>query len=147
MIRDAATADVEAVVGLEREALGADAWSAGLLEEGVTGRVPTVQYLVAEADGQVVGYAAASLVAEVAELQRVAVAVSHRRRGIAAALLAEMLARARGEGAERMLLEVRETNGAALACYAAAGFVEIHRRPRYYHDGSAALVLGRTMVG
>ena len=45
-----------------------------------------------------------------------------------------------------MLLEVAESNAAARAFYAKAGFVEIHRRPNYYRDGSAALVLERVHV-
>ena len=44
-------------------------------------------------------------------------------------------------GADRMLLEVGAGNAAALGLYAAAGFVEIDRRPRYYRDGADAVVL------
>ncbi len=43
----------------------------------------------------------------------------------------------------RMLLEVSADNTAALAFYAAEGFVEIARRRRYYRDGSDAVVLER----
>ena len=35
-------------------------------------------------------------------------------------------------GADRLLLEVRENNAGAIGFYAAHGFVEIDRRPRYY---------------
>ena len=48
MIRPATAADVDAIAGLERENLGDDAWSRGLVEEGVAGELPTVRYLVAE---------------------------------------------------------------------------------------------------
>jgi ribosomal protein S18 acetylase RimI-like enzyme len=44
-----------------------------------------------------------------------------------------------------MLLEVSAGNAAALAFYAAAGFVQIDRRPRYYRDGSDAIVLRATL--
>jgi ribosomal-protein-alanine N-acetyltransferase len=40
-----------------------------------------------------------------------------------------------------MLLEVSEHNEAALAFYRQRGFVEIDRRPRYYRDGAAAIVM------
>ncbi len=39
-----------------------------------------------------------------------------------------------------MLLEVREDNAGALAFYAARGFVEVDRRPRYYRDGATAVM-------
>ena len=146
-VRPAVEADLAAIAASEADNLGVEAWSWGLVEEGVAGRLPTVHYLVAEEDGQVVGHAVASLVAEIAELQRIAVAGSHRRRGIGGDLLEEVVALAAGSGADRLLLEVRADNDAALGFYATHGFVEVDRRPRYYRDGAAAVVLRRTLGG
>jgi [ribosomal protein S18]-alanine N-acetyltransferase len=44
-----------------------------------------------------------------------------------------------------MLLEVSARNTDALAFYAAADFVEIDRRRRYYRDGSDAVVMRRSL--
>ena len=143
IVRPATEADVDAIALSEAENLGPDAWSHALVEEGVAGRLPTVHYLVAEEDGRVVGHAVASVVADVAELQRVAVAADVRRRGIARALLDAVLALAAEARADRLLLEVREDNHAAQAFYAAAGFSELARRTRYYRDGATAAVLVR----
>lgn len=138
-VRAGAPADLEAVVALERDGLGRDAWSAGLLAAGLAGTLPTVSYLVAEQDGAVLGHAVASCAGDVVELQRIAVHGEHRRRGIGDRLLRAVLDLA-GPG-ERVLLEVREDNVAARAFYARAGFVELARRPRYFADGATALVL------
>ncbi len=138
-VRVATPDDLDAVVVLEQDALGPDAWSVGLLEEGLAGRVPTVHYLVAESDGSVVGHAVTSLAGDIAELQRIAVTPAVRRTGVASALLDASVALA--EGADRMLLEVRADNAGALAFYAAHGFVEVDRRPKYYKDGSTAVVM------
>ncbi len=140
MIRVAEPTDLARVVALEADCLGADAWSETLIEQGLRG-LPTVDYLVAVDAGEVLGYAATSLAGDVAELQRVAVDASCRRGGHGTALLDEAVRRARASGADRMLLEVREDNAAALGFYAARDFVEIDRRPRYYRDGATALVL------
>ena len=145
MIRAASTHDVPVIAGLELDNLGVDAWSEALVAEGVGGLLPTVRYLVAEVDGDVVAYAAASIVADVAELQRIAVDRGHRRRGLAAGLLDAVTGLARTAGAERLLLEVREDNEDALAFYAASGFDEIDRRRRYYRDGATAVVLQLTL--
>jgi ribosomal-protein-alanine N-acetyltransferase len=145
-VRAATEADVEAVAASEEENLGPDAWSRGLVEEGVCGRLPTVHYLVAEADGRVVGHAVASVVDDVAELQRIAVTAERRRRGLATALLEAVVTLAVPAGAQRLLLEVREDNAAALGFYAAHGFVEVDRRRRYYRDGASAVVLSRALV-
>jgi ribosomal-protein-alanine acetyltransferase len=143
IVRPATSDDVDAVVELELTCLGVDAWSRGLVEQGVADALPTVSYLVAEVDGRVVAHAVASAAGDDAELQRIAVTPECRRGGVASALLAEVERRSALEGATRLLLEVREDNLAAQAFYGARGFVEVGRRPAYYRDGAAAVVLGK----
>jgi ribosomal-protein-alanine N-acetyltransferase len=140
-VRAAGPDDVPAVARLEAECLGADAWSEGLVGEGIRGNLPTVTYLVAESDGDVVGHAVTSAAGDIAELQRIAVDAGHRRGGVASALLTGVVEAAGRTEADRLLLEVRADNGGALAFYADQGFVEIDRRPRYYADGATAVVL------
>jgi ribosomal-protein-alanine N-acetyltransferase len=140
-VRTAGPDDVEAVARLEKECLGADAWSEGLVGEGIRGALPTVTYLVAESEGEVVGHAVTSAAGDIAELQRIAVDERHRRHGVATALLSGVVAAASTTEADRLLLEVREDNQGAIAFYADRGFVEIDRRPRYYADGTTAVVL------
>ena len=41
---------------------------------------------------------------------------------------------------------MRDDNADALAFYADRGFVEIDRRPRYYRDGTTAVVLRLPLV-
>ena len=135
MIRPATLADLDALVALEVECEGPDAWSANLIREGVAGSLPTTTWWVTEH-----GYAVLAVVDDVAELQRIGVTASARRQGIARELLDAVIERARGS-AVRLLLEVREHNDPALALYTSAGFVEISRRPRYYRDGAAAVVM------
>ena len=149
-VRLATAEDTASVTGLEQTALGADAWSPRLVADGIEGRVPTAVYLVADAatpsaSEGVVGYAAASVVADLAELQRIAVAATHRRTGVASALLAGVEQEALSRHADRLLLEVREDNHGACAFYAARGFAEIDRRPRYYADGTTAVVLMKVL--
>jgi ribosomal-protein-alanine N-acetyltransferase len=146
LIRAAGPTDSDAVVALESECQGPDAWSAWLVRDGIGGELPTVRYLVAELDGDVVGYAVASFAGDIAELQRIGVVATARRRGVASALLDEVVAEAPATGANRLLLEVREDNADALAFYADRGFIEIDRRPRYYRDGTTAVVLRLPLV-
>lgn len=146
-VRAATLEDADAVAALEAENLGVDAWSPHLVHEGIAGELPTVFYLVAEAsDGVLVGHAVVSAVADIAELQRIAVTPAARRTGLATALLDEGCRLAREAGADRLLLEVREDNLGALRFYAARRFVEVDRRPRYYRDGTTAIVLRLPLV-
>lgn len=159
MIRPAAVADAQAIAALEAVLFGAEGWSSAQVAEELTGFgrrgwvVETAQAAscVGEADWphlhrspaphSVVAYVITRTVGEVSDLQRIGVAPSRQRAGLAAALLAEARHHVREEGAERILLEVAEDNAAARAFYARAGFVEIDRRPRYYRQEVAALVL------
>jgi ribosomal-protein-alanine N-acetyltransferase len=64
-------------------------------------------------------------------------------------LLRALLQLARGRGAQRMFLEVRPSNGPAIALYHDEGFNEIGRRPRYYpaRDGREdALVMALELL-
>lgn len=145
-VRPAEATDVDAVARLEEECLEVDAWSKALVRDGIEGGLPTITYLVAEVVGEVVGHAVTSSAGEIAELQRIAVAPARRRQGIAASLLAAVVDTARRTPADRLLLEVREDNRGAIAFYAGQGFVEIDRRPRYYADGTTAVVMRRPLI-
>ena len=140
-VEAARTDDVPAIAALEAAALGPDAWSTSLVAQGVAGALPTVHYLVARDGHVVVGYAVASVAGDVAELQRVGVDPGRRRSGVATRLLTDVVRRATADGAERLLLEVREDNAGARAFYTGAGFVELSQRPRYYRDGATAVVM------
>ncbi len=81
-----------------------------------------------------------------AEVLTLAIAPAARRRGLGRALVARALALAIAPGgADAAFLEVAEDNAAALALYRGCGFREVGRRPRYYADGTAALVMRRDL--
>jgi [ribosomal protein S18]-alanine N-acetyltransferase len=145
VIRPAEAEDAPAIAALEREALGSDAWSERLVAEGAAGRVPTTRYLVATDAEGLAGYTATSIV-DVAELQRIAVAPTRRRTGVATDLLARVEDDARAGEVDRLMLEVREDNHGACAFYAARGFREVDRRPRYYADGTTAVILVKDLA-
>jgi ribosomal-protein-alanine N-acetyltransferase len=145
MIRRARPSDALRVAALEEANLGPDAWPFGFVAEGVAGSVPTTQWWVAEREGRLLGHAVVSVVADVAELQRISVVTDARRTGVAGELLGAVVAVSVAEGAERMLLEVREDNDGARAFYSAHGFTELDRRPDYYADGATAVVMERRL--
>ena len=140
MIRLANADDLPALVALERELFGVDAWDDGAVRAELTG--PGRRFVVTE---DLTGYAVSLTVGDVADLLRIGVAPQARRRGLAAALLDDLLLHA-GD-ADRMLLEVSAANRDALAFYESRGFTRIHVRRRYYRDGSDALVLERSLSG
>ena len=91
-------------------------------------------FLVAAApdEGGIVGYVIAQDAADEAEILNLAVAPARHRGGIGRALVERALATLARRGVRRVFLEVRESNSAARALYAALGFQEVGRRSRYY---------------
>lgn len=82
-----------------------------------------------------------SVVFDTAELFRVMVHPSYRGHGLARRLVAAALGESANRGAERMLLEVRADNAAAIGLYLSLGFRQITQRRDYYGPGVTALVL------
>ena len=74
-----------------------------------------------------------------ARLYSLAVHPASRNQGMARALLDACLQRLRQDAIERVLLEVRADNAAAIALYRQAGFVELRRLPDYYGHGKGGL--------
>ena len=86
------------------------------------------------------GMILARVVMEEAEVLTLAVAPEARRRGLGGCMLRAAMARAAADSAMTIVLEVSVANGAALALYRGAGFVEVGRRPRYYAGVDALLL-------
>lgn len=96
---------------------------------------------VASGLGELHGFAVASRVMDVAELESVVVAPGHRRQGVGGALVQAAIAWAGISGAHRLLLEVRTSNHPALSLYERFGFTRDGLRPRYYRNPDEDAVL------
>jgi len=103
---------------------------------------PLAWNLVARADGRIVAFACAYVVADELMINDLAVDGSLRREGLGRALLRHLLEGARVRGCRRATLEVRPSNAPARALYDAFGFALVGRRAGYYADtGEDALLL------
>ena len=69
-----------------------------------------------------------------ADILRMAVSMDHRKEGIGAQLVENMLKTAQREGAREVFLEVRRSNEAARRLYRKVGFVETGIRSDYYRN-------------
>lgn len=78
-----------------------------------------------------------------AELIRIAVAPAARGRGLGRALLMASQRDLAADGMDRLYLEVRPSNEAAVRLYEACGWSPCGRRARYYADGEDALLYQR----
>jgi tRNA threonylcarbamoyl adenosine modification protein YeaZ/ribosomal-protein-alanine acetyltransferase len=138
-LRDFLEADVPQVVLIESRVFP-DAWPEGAFRSEL--RMPWVWARVAERDGRLAGYIVAMFGEGAGHVGNIAVAPESRRRGVARALLDELIAHARAIGIDRIGLEVRVSNFEAQALYRSLGFRLAGLRHRYYRDtGEDALIM------
>ena len=140
-LRPARSSDLPEILRIERASFGVP-WTDRAFR-AVMAR-PDASLLVAAEAGRVVGYAALWREGADAELGDLAVAEDRRRSGLGTILVEAAAAEARERGADRIFLQVRESNGAARALYRSAGFRRIGRKRDYYRSPREdALVLIR----
>ena len=131
---------IETVVAIEGALFPDDAWSAEQFWQELA--QPTRDYVVAVDDeGNVAGYAGAFVLPPDSDVQTIAVSTAAQGVGLGGRLLDSLMATARRAGCTHMMLEVRRDNESAVALYVRRGFALISTRPRYYTDGTDALIL------
>lgn len=141
-IRDMARGDVAAVMAIEIASFPTP-WSPALFREEI-GRSFSDAVVAVREPGVVVGYAVCWTVAEESHLLNIAVHPDARGEGTGRALLRECIRRGARAGSRRMFLEVRPSNGAAIALYRDEGFAFAGIRRGYYTDtGEDALLFER----
>ena len=106
-------------------------WRTSQYERAVAGAAGQ-QVLILSVDNRPVGCVVLAVAAGQGSIHRIVVAGEQRRRGLGLSLLQAALSAARAAGATHCLLEVRESNAAALALYEHAGFSLDGRRKGYY---------------
>jgi [ribosomal protein S18]-alanine N-acetyltransferase len=144
VIRRGTEADVAQVLAIEAACVEAPHWEErhyAAIVQVPAGSLQQRVLLAAEWRGEIVAYTVASLVADQAELESIAVLPGARRQGIGRALCGAAIRWAVANGAEHIVLEVRSANAAAQAMYSQLGFVNAGLRKGYYSHPTDDAVL------
>ena len=124
--------DVDAVAAIEKDTF-ARPWSRESFRQELT-RNAAARYVVAEENGDVIGYAGAWIILDESHITNIAVRADARGRGVGKRLTAELLQILSNLGACYATLEVRVSNERAQHMYKSLGFVSVGKRKRYYED-------------
>lgn len=131
--------DILALAALEEQCFQSDRWSyrtfAACYEN------PAFYGVVAEEDGEIVGYGGITVAADSADVENVLVAERFRRCGCGGEIVSALVEHARAAGAADVFLEVRVSNAPAMRLYLRCGFAGAYARTRYYSDGEDCLVM------
>lgn len=123
--------DIKAVTVLEAE-IFSDAWSEKSIKE--TYEQKNAMILGAFKEDTLVGYVIFYYVLDEGEIARIAVSPSCRRQGVADNIFHGLLHFCAEKGIERILLDVRQSNDAAIAFYRKCGFKEDGIRKNFYEN-------------
>ena len=133
-------ADLPAVHAIERASFSVPWPDDAYRNELLTNRLAS--YVVARADGEVVGFGGLWVMVDEAHITTFAVEPRWRRRGVGEWILLALLDRAVARQAREATLEVRLSNMPARRLYEKYGFRPVGIRPRYYSDnGEDALIM------
>ena len=138
-IRKCKYEDILSVSELEKECFKGESWSFGTIASAFEN--PSYEMLVAEEGGEIIGYGCTCTTLEDCDLENVLVAEEYRHSGVGRAILNALLENAKERGADKVFLEVRVSNSAAMRLYLSCGFKGVHARTRYYSDGEDCLVM------
>ena len=109
-------------------------WGEGEFDSMLTERNTLVHRL--RVGRKIIGFAVSRMAADEAEILSIAVAASHRGRGLSRHLLLTHLGHLAGRGVRAVFLEVEENNQPARRLYDRAGFAVAGRRERYYREAN-----------
>jgi ribosomal-protein-alanine acetyltransferase len=138
-IRGFRAEDIAELVSIAEESSESASWSKESYEKLCS--LEGFLAFVNEAAGGISGFVVGRQVADEAEILNLAVRRQNRRRGEGHALLSAVLEQLHRRGVNKVFLEVRESNEAAIAFYEKMGFAETGRRPGYYREPEEAAVL------
>lgn len=136
--------DLVPIYAIEKASYPDDPWSLEQFKEEFAGK--SRQYLVAEIDGQVVGFSGVMVMGDVTDILTLTVSAEHRRKGIARELLKRMIDWSRNQKVEAVMLEMRVGNLEAEPLYKANGFRKISHRKDYYGPGVDADVYRKELT-
>jgi [ribosomal protein S18]-alanine N-acetyltransferase len=137
-VRPAAEEDAAEILRIE-QAVHAAPWTEDNLKAEMS--KPYARLLVMtddETDTKVAAYIAYWLMFDECHILNVAVDTSWRRIGLAKMLVRTAVREALKKDVRKILLDVRKSNGPAVALYQGLGFVITHVRKGFYSDGEDA---------
>ena len=142
VLRPMRPSDVARIAEIDRQTFGPGAWPARAFREELQANKLARYFVVESSSGAPpLGYIGLWTVIDEVHVVTIAVDPAFQRQGLGEALIQRALDLAAEVGAERVTLECRPSNVAALRLYGKYEFVEVGRRPRYYPDNQEDAVI------
>ncbi len=142
IIRPMEPEDTDSVVQIEKDSFS-QPWS----RQGFLDALKLTEniLLVAEEDGEILGYQCTYVSFDEGELTNIAVKRTARGQGVGKHLIKKLQETAVESGVERIVLEARVTNDTAIALYEKMGFINLGiRKNLYEHPVEDGIIMSYT---
>lgn len=139
VIRPMMAEDIEAVLVIEQNSFSSP-WSREAFQAEVCDN-DLAHYLVMENNKKIIGYGGMWIIIDEAHVTNIAILPDCRGNGFGKLLLKELIQIAKVKGANKMTLEVRVSNVAAIKLYNSFDFKECGRRLGYYTDNNEDAII------
>ena len=123
--------DLTGMMQIEREVFQLP-WSAGQMKDSLLAAHCQTWGIFSEETGVLMGFGVLSIVLDEVELLTLGISSGFHRKGYGEKLLKFLLDKSREAKAEKVFLELPESNQAALNLYLKCGFLKIGLREKYY---------------
>lgn len=143
LIRRARREDIPALAALEAENPGYPAWGESGLAAEFEKKFSVT--LAVWSEGALLGFINFWILKPQIQLNSIVVSVKARRAGAATALIGKLAEYAVKNACAEVDLEVNEYNAPAIALYGKLGFKVVGRRPKFYNNSDAAVLMRKTM--
>lgn len=147
LLREITPDDIKDLLSIEREVYAGELpWTRSAFLSELSSKNPHL-YILAEKDGQTLGFIGCRVIEDDGHITNVAVAAKGQGKGLGTYLLQEAFRFAENQGCSRMSLEVRLSNKHAQSVYRKTGFISSKITPAYYDDGEDALEMLKQLDG
>lgn len=121
-----------------------DFWNENVLKQELLSE--NRKYIVAEENGEILGFAGVSICDKEAELMNIVVKKNNRGKGIGKALLEKIIEILKLEKLEVLKLEVNSKNAVAFNLYSDLNFSVVGVRKKYYNGVDNAILMDLKLI-
>lgn len=118
----------------EAECFPEDPWTVGMIEDALDNDRSVAVGIYNRQLTKIAAYGFVYVAADEADIANIATLKEFRGVGIGYLLMSKMIEIARDRGAERIFLEVRESNQPAISLYEKCRFAKVGKRRNYYRN-------------
>lgn len=143
LIRTAKYSDIQEIIKIEKLSFE-NPWVKASFENELLNKYSN--FIIITIENIIIGYAVFWVISDIIELQKIAISTEFQQQGYAQKLLKFIDNFAISNNIYKILLEVRESNNAAISLYIKDNYKKIGIRKKYYKNNENAILMEKDLT-